>query len=107
MIDAWATWCGPCRETMPIIQKLYNEYNSKGLEVAAISTEATPVVERFVKDSSFTYPFYVDLDGSFQQAYKVDELPTSFLIDREGNIAFQGHPAEEEKLRGAIEAALR
>ena len=107
LIDAWATWCGPCRETMPVIQKFYNEFGSKGLEVMAISAETEPVVSRFLKESNYTYPFYLDTDNSFQEAYKINELPTSFVIDRAGNIVFSGHPGDEAVLREAIEAALR
>ena len=107
LIDAWATWCGPCRETMPIVQKMYNEFGSKGLEVVAVSAETPLMVESFVKATDYSYPFYIDTDNSFQEAYKITEIPKCFLIDKSGAIVFQGHPGDEQDLREAIEAALR
>lgn len=107
LIDAWATWCGPCRESMPIVQKMYNEFGSKGLEVVAVSAETTLMVESFVRATDYTYPFYVDTDNSFQDAYKITEIPKCFLIGKDGTIVYQGHPGDEQQLRNAIEAALR
>lgn len=106
LIDVWATWCGPCRETMPLIQQIYNDKREKGLEVVAVSGEAAPTVEKYLKENQFTYPFYIDLDNSVNNSFGVAQLPTSIVIDRDGNIVFRGHPADEEKLRAAIDAAL-
>jgi len=106
LIDVWATWCGPCRETMPLIQKIYNERREKGLEVVAISGESASTVERFLKENPYTYPFYIDLDNSVSDSFKITGLPTSIVIDRDGNVVFRGHPADEEKIRAAIDAAL-
>ena len=107
LIDAWATWCGPCRETMPVIQKFYNEYGPKGLEVMAVSGETAPVVSRFLKETNYTYPMYLDTDNSFQEAFQINQLPKSFVIDRDGNIVYSGHPGDEGELKDAIEKALR
>lgn len=107
LIDAWATWCGPCRETMPIVQRIYNEFGPKGLEVIAVSTETAPVVEQFLKEHDYSYPMYLDTDNSFQEAYQIDALPVSYVIDRNGNIVFKGHPGDQFALRQAIEEALR
>ena len=106
LIDAWATWCGPCRETMPVIQKFYNEFGTKGLEVMAVSAETAPVVSAFRKASDYTYPMYIDTDNSFQEAFAITEIPKTFVIDRDGNIVFSGHPGDEGELRAAIEKAL-
>ena len=107
LIDAWATWCGPCRETMPRVQELYNEFKDQGLEVLAVSNETAPVVSRFLKDNTYTYPFYLDLDGSFGEDYKVESIPVAFVIDKNGNIVFRGHPGDHQKLRTAIVEALK
>jgi len=107
LIDVWATWCGPCRETMPMIQKLYDEKGPQGLMVAAVSGESAPTVEKFVKQHGYTYPFYIDLDNSVNQGFGVQGLPTSIVIDKQGNVVFFGHPADTERLHSAIDEALK
>lgn len=107
LIDVWATWCGPCRQTMPLIQKIYDEKGPQGLSVAAVSAESPATIEKYVKESGFTYPFYVDLDNTVSEGFKVTGLPTSIVIDRQGNILFVGHPADETRLHAAIDKALQ
>lgn len=106
LIDVWATWCGPCRETMPIIQKIFAQRREKGLEVVAVSGESASTVEKFLEKNPYTYPFYIDLDNSVNDNFKITGLPTSIVIDRDGNVVFRGHPADEEKLLAVIDAAL-
>lgn len=106
VIDFWATWCGPCRETMPELQKIYDEFKPKGLQVVAISSDSAPTIEKFLKDNPYTYPIYVDLDGGAELKFKVDALPTTFVLDRGGNVIWSGHPGDTAKFRQAVEAAV-
>jgi thiol-disulfide isomerase/thioredoxin len=107
LIDAWATWCGPCIETMPLIQETYNEFKDKGLVVMAITSETAPEVNRFLKKNpKYSYPIYLDLDGSFAEAFQITGIPASFVIDKQGNIVFKDHPAEHGKMRRIIASAL-
>ena len=106
LIDVWATWCGPCRETMPMIQELYTQYRSKGLEVVAVSAETAPTVEKFVKENPYTYPVYLDMDDSFRNKFPTPAIPWAFVIDRNGNIAYQGPTADHDKVKDAIVNAL-
>lgn len=98
-LNFWATWCGPCRMEMPYIQKVYEEYGSNGgdviiLGVANPKTEERPnnsdvsqeEVELFLSENGYTYPVVMDLDGSIFAAYGIQAFPTTFMIDKNGNV---------------------
>jgi cytochrome c biogenesis protein CcmG, thiol:disulfide interchange protein DsbE len=106
LIDFWATWCGPCRETMPELQKLHQEFGPKGLEIIAISSDPEPAVEKFLKDNPYTYPMYIDLDNSANTKFGVTGLPTSFVLDRNGKVIWTGHPGDVSQLRRAVQAVI-
>ena len=109
LVDFWATWCGPCRETMPAIEKIYQKYKDKGLEVMAVTDEKRAVIRSFRPDSGVTYPMYLDVAGQANQGFQIEGIPHLFLVDKKGNIVYDevGAPLNEEALTAAIEAALR
>jgi thiol-disulfide isomerase/thioredoxin len=108
LIDFWATWCGPCKETMPKIEAIYQKYRGKGLEILAISNERRAEVRGFRKASGVTYPFYVDIWNEATMRFKVDRLPQLYVIDRKGMIVLNevGSELDVAKIEAAIEAAL-
>ena len=83
-MDFWATWCGPCRVEMPALQKLYEDFAGRGVEIVAVSVDVLPeVVPEFVRRLGLTFP--VLLDGrSLQAQYRVRALPTLFVVDPSG-----------------------
>lgn len=98
-LNFWATWCGPCQMEMPDIQALYEAYgNNTGdviiLGVANPKTDASPMntdvsqeeVEAFLEENGYTYPTVMDLDGSIFGAYGIQAFPTTFMIDKYGDI---------------------
>jgi cytochrome c biogenesis protein CcmG/thiol:disulfide interchange protein DsbE len=110
LIDFWATWCDPCRESLPFYADLQRELGPKGLTIAAISIDADddPVREYF----KMPPPFLVlrDPDGSLAERMGVSIMPTSFLLDRSGvtREKLQGFKAEEkESVRARIAALLQ
>jgi thiol-disulfide isomerase/thioredoxin len=105
LLEFWATWCGPCRETMPHLEKLHREYASKGLEVVAVSSEEESLVRTFAKNSGFTYPIYTDPLGVTNGAFGVGSIPHAVVLSRDGSVVFQGHPLDEG-MDPAIERAL-
>lgn len=106
LIDFWATWCGPCRQTMPELQKIYGEYRDRGLQVIAISDETKAQVEAFLRSNTYSFPIYIDVDGSVNRGFKITGIPTSFVLDKNGNIVWTGHPGDTKKLRSAIESVV-
>ena len=89
LIDFWATWCGPCRKSMPAIERLWQKYRGEGLAVVSINVENDgPHARSFAAafQPPLTFPLYVD-SGPAQAAYHVDAIPQLVLLDKEGRIA--------------------
>ena len=84
-VNFWATWCPPCREEMPAMEKLWLHYRERGFVVVAISVDRDPiVVPPFIKQGKFTFPVALDPKMQAATAYGVRALPSSFLVDRQG-----------------------
>jgi peroxiredoxin len=87
LIDFWATWCGPCRESIPHLVDLYKNYRAMGFEVIGVSVDKgeAEMVRRFSKSMDIPYPILIASE-EVTRSYAVTALPTTFLIDREGTI---------------------
>ena len=86
-LNFWATWCPPCRDEMPSMESLYRRYKDEGLEIVAVNLrESHEQVLAFMNEYELTFPAVLDLDGRIGGAYGVQAIPTSFLINREGQI---------------------
>ncbi|MBC7326715.1 redoxin domain-containing protein [bacterium] len=109
LLDFWATWCPPCREELPIIEKLHQEYKDKGLLVLGINDEDKATVENFLKENNLTFPILVDAQSKVALLYNVESIPRVLLIDKDGNVVkdLLGYSKENEQiLREAIEKLL-
>lgn len=89
LVNLWATWCPPCREEMPSMQKLYQRLKGRGFVLLAVSQDENgkAAVEPFVRDLGLTFPVLIDPEHQVGDRYQVWGYPESFLIDREGRIA--------------------
>lgn len=94
-LNFWATWCPPCRAEMPDIQKLYEEYDTEGDEAVIILGVAGPNmgneksaedIAAFLDENGYTYPVVMDTTGDLFTEYGIYAFPTTFMIDREGNV---------------------
>ena len=85
VLDFWATWCAPCRTEMPDYVRLQNKYRDRGLVVIGVSldTQDAAVTKKFVSDLAVNY-LIVQADDDVTQAYKVEFMPTTYLVDRDG-----------------------
>ncbi len=119
-LNFWATWCPPCREEMPDIEKLYKEFNLNQDEVVILGvagprTDMNPNTREvtkdevidFINENEYTFPTLFDETGEIFYYYFIQSLPTTFLIDKEGNI-FGYHPGmmTESIMRRAIEDTI-
>ena len=86
LIDFWATWCGPCKLGLPVTDKLSKELGPKGLQVLAISAEEKDTVSKFVAENNYKFNACIDAGGATNQAYKVQGIPTTVIIDAKGNL---------------------
>ena len=94
-LNFWATWCPPCRAEMPDIQKLYEEYDAQGDDAVVILGVAGPGVGKeksaediaaFLDENGYSYPVVMDVTGELFTEYGIYAFPTTFMIDREGNV---------------------
>lgn len=98
LMDVWATWCGPCRRTMPEVQKWHDRFRRQGLAVLGVNIEGrSPKVFEYIDKNRFTFPVLFD-EGNFQgqimRLYGITGIPRSFLIDRKGMLIWAGHPVQ-------------
>ncbi len=88
LLNFWATWCVPCKEEMPAMQRLYNVFKDKNFEILAVSVDRGNIkgVESFVKMTGMTFPVLLDQDQTVRKKYFINALPTSYLIDNKGKM---------------------
>lgn len=88
LVNIWATWCGPCRQEIPTLEQLYQEFGPQGLRIAAISidTDSASAVRDFMNQMGVTFDVLHDPANRIQTTYHSEKVPESFLIDRHGRI---------------------
>jgi thiol-disulfide isomerase/thioredoxin len=108
VLDFWATYCGPCRESMPELAEMYKELKPKGMEVMSITTEPRDLVSSFAQRAPFNLPYYLDSFNLANSRLDITSLPTTVVVDRTGKIVFRetGYGGSLKELREAVEKAL-
>lgn len=88
LINLWATWCIPCKKEMPTLQSFYNKHKDRGFVILAINDgDPRPDVLQFAEDYGLTFPIWLDPTYiATEQAFKTMNLPSSFVIDRDGTV---------------------
>jgi peroxiredoxin len=96
-LNFWATWCEPCLEEMPAMERLSRAYRDRGLVVLALSAdrEGASVVKPFLKRHGLTFPVGLDPDQSVARLYRVWALPSTFIVDRAGTGLLRAHGARD------------
>ena len=88
IMDFWATWCGPCRFSLPSLDVIYKQYRDRGVSVLLVDQgETAEQVRRWIKHR-FTAPILLDQDGRVGQLYPGDGIPRLFIVDQTGHIIY-------------------
>lgn len=95
MLNFWATYCPPCEREMPYMEELYPLYKEKGVEIVAVSLDATEaVIHQFIDTYDLTFPVVHDSRNQVMNLYKIGPIPTTYFINPDGEIV--------EKVEGAL-----
>jgi len=97
LVNFWATWCGPCKVEMPSLETLYQRFKLKNFSLLAISNDmfGAQIVNPFIKANNLTFPVLLDQQLQASNKFGVVSLPTTFMIDPEGNIIGELRGAED------------
>jgi peroxiredoxin len=89
LVNIWATWCPPCVEEMPSMEKLYKKFEGKDFEILAVSIDSLglKVVAPFMKKYKLSFPALIDSEGTIRMLYWTTGVPESFIIDKDGILA--------------------
>lgn len=113
LLNVWATWCGPCEQEMPSMERLHQELGPQGLRVVAISVDQGDVsaVREWAAEHNLSFTVLHDPSGRIQQVYQTTGVPESFVIDRQGVIVKKiigatewDHPAQKALFRRLLDS---
>ena len=91
-LNFWATWCSPCKAEMPDIQKLYEEFQQEDVVILGVAApnlgkeQSEEGIRTFLEENGYTYPVLMDTEAEAFQAYGINSFPTTFMIDKDGNV---------------------
>ena len=115
LVDFWATWCGPCRKTMPRVQQLYSDYTPRGFELLSVDTDSPgpdrePTVKEYLLSNRYTFPVVLD-DGFAQEQFRISSLPTMLLVGKDGKVLWRHvgvlNSSDETGLRALLDRSLQ
>ncbi len=91
LLEFWATWCPPCRKSIPHLNEIYAQYRDRGLVIIGVTNEKKSDVKKFLKEVPIHYTVAFD-DGKLGTHFQIRGIPHAFLANAEGEIVWQGHP---------------
>lgn len=111
LVNFWASWCPPCREEMPTLERVYHKYQEQGLVVLAVNSTIQDNfndAQAFVSANNLSFPILLDKNGVATCLYRIQSLPTSFFIGPDGIIreVVVGGPMAEALLTSRVEELL-
>jgi peroxiredoxin len=111
MINFWATWCGPCRQEMPLLDELYNRYQRVGFNLLGVNIDDdSRRAMKMIEELGVNFPVLFDARKEVSKLYSVEAMPVTVLVDREGTVRHVHHgykPGYEEKYLDQVRSLLR
>jgi DsbE subfamily thiol:disulfide oxidoreductase len=111
MINFWATWCGPCRQEMPLLDDLYNRYERVGFNLLGVNIDDdSNRAMDMIRELGVNFPVLFDAQKQVSKMYEVDAMPVTVIVDREGTVRYvhQGYkPGYEQKYLDQVRSLLR
>jgi len=111
MINFWASWCGPCRQEMPLLETIYKKYNKMGFTMLGVNVEPdSNAANDWLKATPVSFPILYDRDSKVSKLYDVAGMPSTVIIDRSGKVRVlhRGYkPGDENEYLDSIRTLIR
>ena len=111
LLNFWASWCGPCRQEMPLLEKLQQRYSALGFTVLGVNVEEDPSkAKTLLKDIPVSFPILFDTQNTVSKQYQVLAMPSTVMIDRNGNMRYlhKGYkPGDEAQYKKWIKQLVK
>lgn len=111
LINFWASWCGPCRQEMPILDQLYKKYKAAGFTLLGVNVEPkSGDAISFLKATPVSFPILFDTQSKVSNLYEVSGMPSTVIVDRKGNVRYVHHgykPGDESQYLDQIRILMR
>ena len=111
LLNFWASWCGPCRQEMPILDRLHQRYEDAGFAVLGVNVEGeTAPAQKIVDKTDITFPVLIDEGQSVSELYDLEAMPSTVVIDRDGVVRYyhRGYkPGDEAKYVEVVKTLIR
>jgi len=111
MVNFWATWCGPCQQEMPLLDQIYKKYKPAGFTLIGVNVDKDePAVKELLARKPVSFPVLLDPANEVSKAYHLDEMPSSVIIDRKGQIRYlhRGYkPGDENEYQDRIRQLIQ
>ena len=111
MINFWATWCGPCRQEMPLLDELYDRYQRVGFSLLGVNIDDdSRRARQMIEELGVDFPVLFDARKEVSRLYEVEAMPVTVLVDRGGTVRYIHHgykPGYEDKYLDQIRSLLR
>ncbi len=111
MLNFWASWCGPCRQEMPLLESIYKKYNKLGFVLLGVNVEPdSNAAINWLKQTPVSFPVLYDKDSKVSSLYDVEGMPSTVMIDRKGNVRMihKGYkPGDENDYLNSVQALIK